>query len=74
MFISTVGDINRAIIILFIVYVVGAVMGVIRGWLFTLAGHRLVARLRKNLFKSIIRQDIAFFDVSRYVLFIVYNK
>lgn len=58
-------DINRSVITLFLIYVVGSIMAIIRGWLFTLAGHRLVARLRKMLFKSIIRQDIAFFDVSR---------
>ena len=34
-------------------------------WLFTVAGERVVARLRKDLFRSIIAQEISFFDQSR---------
>ena len=34
----------------------------IRGWLYTLAGERLVARFRKQLFAKIAHHDISFFD------------
>ncbi len=32
---------------------------------FQLAGQRVVARLRIDLFKSIIRQDVSFFDSNK---------
>ncbi|XP_067662747.1 uncharacterized protein [Haliotis asinina] len=47
------------------IYILGSVCSMIKGCLFTLAGHRLVARLRLKLFDSIIRQDVAFFDKNR---------
>ena len=37
----------------------------IRSWCFTLAGTRVVCRLRNTLFASIIRQEVAFFDTNR---------
>lgn len=55
------------ILILFGIYVGGAVCSFVRAYFFVLAGHRLVARLRKKLFGSIIQQEIAFFDESRWV-------
>ena len=44
------------------------VMGVatfIRAYMFTLAGERVVARLRRRLFNAIIVQEIAFFDATK---------
>ncbi|KAL4224048.1 hypothetical protein ACF0H5_017505 [Mactra antiquata] len=58
-------ELNRTVLTLFIIYVFGAVFSLARSWLFTLAGQRVVARLRKRLFLSIIKQDVAFFDTNR---------
>ncbi|XP_072348007.1 uncharacterized protein [Scyliorhinus torazame] len=58
-------DLDRMILILFGIYVGGAACSFIRAYLFVLAGHRLVARLRKRLFGSILKQEIAFFDENR---------
>jgi ATP-binding cassette subfamily B protein len=37
----------------------------LRAWLFTAAGERIVAQLRVRLFEAIVRQDIEFFDHRR---------
>eukprot|EP00730_Choanoeca_flexa_P006959 TRINITY_DN12253_c0_g1_i1.p1 TRINITY_DN12253_c0_g1~~TRINITY_DN12253_c0_g1_i1.p1 ORF type:complete len:792 (+),score=209.57 TRINITY_DN12253_c0_g1_i1:96-2471(+) len=58
-------NLNREIIILGIVYLVGAVASFVRSWLFTWAGQRLVARVRRDVFAAIVRQDISFFDTNR---------
>ena len=44
---------------------VGSVAAFLRSWLFTLAGQRLVARIRSMLFNAIVQQEIAFFDAER---------
>ena len=54
-------------IILLIVYVVGSLFAMFRNGLFTLAGQRLVARLRTQLFSHIVKQEVAFFDTTRYI-------
>lgn len=56
---------TRAVIILLIIYIVGAIFAFVRAWLFTLAGQRFVSRLRINLFAHIIEQEVAFFDENR---------
>lgn len=56
---------NKAIFQLLVLFAIGAVSGLVRGWLFTLAGHRVVVRLRSDVFASVVRQEIAFFDASR---------
>ncbi|KAK7087419.1 uncharacterized protein [Littorina saxatilis] len=58
-------ELNRTVLILVGIYIVGSIASMARAWLFVLAGQRMVARLRKNLFASVIRQDIAFFDTNR---------
>lgn len=60
-------DLTRTVLILLAIYTIGSLFAFIRAWVFTQAGMRLVARLRKQLFASIIKQEIAFFDDSRYV-------
>lgn len=60
-------ELNRTVLILVGIYIVGSIASMARAWLFVLAGQRMVARLRKNLFASVIRQDIAFFDTNRFV-------
>eukprot|EP00040_Diaphanoeca_grandis_P023287 m.126459 g.126459 ORF g.126459 m.126459 type:complete len:792 (-) comp29201_c0_seq1:136-2511(-) len=56
---------THLIMILGILYIGGAVASFFRSVLFTMAGQRLVARVRSDLFATIIKQEIAFFDVTR---------
>ena len=58
-------EVNRWILILFLIFAGGAVASMVRSWAFTLAGMRVVCRLREQLFGAIIRQDVAFFDTNR---------
>ena len=58
-------ELNRTVVILLLIYIAGAILGMFRSGLFTLVGQRMVARLRKELFTSIIQQEIAFFDTNR---------
>jgi ABC-type multidrug transport system fused ATPase/permease subunit len=53
------------IIVLSIAFVIGSIATFIRMSLFTIAGERIVARMRRNLFQSIMEQEIGFFDVTR---------
>jgi hypothetical protein len=69
---DTVGDdaskmrsLNQAVLDLAIIFVVGGVFSFIRGYLFTLAGERVVARLRRRLFARLVQQDIGFFDSNQ---------
>ncbi|XP_064613238.1 uncharacterized protein LOC135477020, partial [Liolophura sinensis] len=62
---KSMADLNMTVLTLLGIYIGGAIGSMFRSWLFTLAGHRFVARLRKNLYNNIIRQDIAFFDTNR---------
>ena len=62
---GSMSDLNNHIIILFVIYTVQSVASFVRAWLYTLAGQSIVARLRRDLFDKIIRQEIAFFDTSR---------
>ncbi|KAG2387218.1 hypothetical protein C9374_001550 [Naegleria lovaniensis] len=56
---------NEMALVLFgIVAAIGATTA-IRNFCFTFAGERAVARLRKNLFTSIIVQELGFFDVTK---------
>lgn len=47
------------------VFLLQAFFGMLRSWLFTVAGERVVAKLRSDLFSAILNQEIAFFDQSR---------
>jgi ABC-type multidrug transport system fused ATPase/permease subunit len=53
------------VLFLFVVFVVGSICTFIRGTCFTLAGERVVARMRKSLFASLVKQEIGFFDQMR---------
>uniref|UniRef100_A0A0K6S6H4 Uncharacterized protein n=1 Tax=Chromera velia CCMP2878 TaxID=1169474 RepID=A0A0K6S6H4_9ALVE len=53
---------NRTIFLLVIAMTAGSVFTMLRGAFFTLAGERVVARLRRRLFLSLVRQEIGFFD------------
>ncbi|XP_047971285.1 ABC transporter B family member 25 [Salvia hispanica] len=50
---------------IFTIVVIGSICTTIRAWLFSSASERVVARIRKNLFSHLVRQEIAFFDVTR---------
>lgn len=58
-------EMNRYIILISIILFIGSIAEGISSWLFDLAGERFVARLRKNLFRSISKQDIKFFDTNK---------
>ena len=54
-----------SIISLTIISLIGAICSMARGYLFTLAGQRVVARLRAALFIKIIENEIEFYDLTR---------
>ncbi len=56
---------NKVVLGLFVAFFIQAVAGSIRYYLFTLAGERIVIRLREKLYDSILKQDVAFFDFNR---------
>ncbi len=62
---SDLAPINQAAMLLFGVFVVQSAFAAVRAWSFTLAGERVVAQLRKDLFSAIVEQEMAFFDESR---------
>lgn len=57
--------IDGAALILLGLFAAGAVATALRSYLFTVAGERVVARLRQRLYTSLISQEIAFFDEHR---------
>lgn len=58
-------DFDTAALVLVIMFAVQAVFTMLRAWLFTVAGERVVARLRGDLYAAILGQEMAFFDNSR---------
>jgi ABC transporter fused permease/ATP-binding protein len=56
---------NAAAGLLLTLFLVQSVFAMVRSWLFTVAGERVVARLRSDLFAAVLRQDIGFFDQTR---------
>jgi len=58
-------ELRRVVVQLAAIFVVGGVFSFIRGYLFTLAGERVVARLRRALFRRLIVQEIGFFDETK---------
>jgi ABC transporter fused permease/ATP-binding protein len=54
--------VDRAAIFLFVVGVIAAIAGAARFVLFTVAGERVVARLRRDAYAKLLDQEIAFFD------------
>ena len=62
---ESIAKLNDTVIKLLLLFVVGSGFTFMRAALFTIAGERVVTRLRGRLFKSLIEQDIAFFDENR---------
>ena len=57
--------INGYALTLFLVFIGVGIATFFRSYLFTVAGERIVMRLQGELFESLMRQDIAFFDSHR---------
>ena len=58
-------DLAHVTMELIVIFIIGAFFSFWRGYLFTLAGERVVARLRKALFSHILSLEISFFDESK---------
>lgn len=59
------GMLHKALLMLSVLTIVGALASFVRAALLTIAGERLVNRLRQSVFAQMLRQDIEFFDVNR---------
>ncbi len=57
--------INRTAILMGVIFAVQAVAVALRYYLFSTAGERIVTRLREAVYRSVIEQEIAFFDARR---------
>jgi ABC transporter fused permease/ATP-binding protein len=57
--------IDRAALAMGAIFLVQAVAVALRYYLFSIAGERIVTRLREAVYRSIIEQEIAFFDARR---------
>jgi len=62
---SHYATLGRVTLQLIAIFAIGAFFAFWRGYLFTLAGERVVARLRKALFSHLLNLDIGFFDESK---------
>jgi len=47
------------------IFTLGGIFSFLRGCLYTLAGERIVARMRRELFCHLLRQDVSFFDKNK---------
>ena len=56
---------NKCILELGVIFVLGSVASFLRMYCFQLAGQRFVARIRVDVFRAIAGQEIAFFDTTR---------
>jgi ATP-binding cassette subfamily B protein len=57
--------INHAAVAMAIIFAVQAVAVALRYYLFSIAGERIVTRLREQVYRSIIDQEIGFFDARK---------
>jgi ABC transporter fused permease/ATP-binding protein len=55
--------INRAAVVMAIIFAIQAVAVALRYYLFTISGERIVTGLRETVYRSIIDQEIGFFDL-----------
>jgi ATP-binding cassette subfamily B protein len=58
-------SLNTGAVLLVLLFLAQSVFAMLRVWLFTTAGERIVANLRVGLFEAIVGQDIEFFDHRR---------
>jgi ABC transporter fused permease/ATP-binding protein len=59
------GLIDRAALGLIVIFTVQAVAVSLRYYFFSTIGEKVVARLREDVFRSLVRQEVAFFDERR---------
>jgi len=57
--------INRAAVAMAVIFAVQALAVALRYYLFSIAGERIVTRLRAHVYRSIIEQEIGFFDARK---------
>jgi len=57
--------INRAAVAMAVIFAVQALAVALRYYLFSIAGERIVTRLREHVYRSIIDQEIGFFDARK---------
>ncbi|XP_038053819.1 ABC transporter B family member 1-like [Patiria miniata] len=62
---KSMSAVNSTVLVLFLIFAGGSIASLLRSWAFTLAGYRVVCRIRRDLFAAIIRQEVAFFDINR---------
>jgi ABC transporter fused permease/ATP-binding protein len=58
-------ELDRAALMLLGIFAIGGLAAAARSYLFTVAGERVVARLRVDLYAAVMKQEIAFFDLRR---------
>ena len=56
---------DQAALVLLGVFAISGVATALRSYLFTVAGERVVARLRTDLYRAVMSQEIGFFDSRR---------
>ncbi|CAE1292594.1 ABC transporter B family member 1 [Acanthosepion pharaonis] len=62
---KSMSELNKTVLSLLGIYLGGSLASMVRSWIFSLTGQRVVARLRSQLFANIMKQEISFFDVTR---------
>ena len=58
-------SLDTGVILLVLLFLVQSPFAMLQSWLFTVAGERIVARLRTRLFDAILGKDMEFFDHRR---------
>ena len=58
-------SLNTGAVVLVLLFLAQSAFTMLRAWLFTASGERIVANLRVDLFEAIVGQDIEFFDHRR---------
>ena len=57
--------VDHTVALLITLFAISGVAGGLRAYLFNVSGERVVTRLRGDLFRALIHQEIAFFDAQR---------
>ncbi len=57
--------VNHSALVLLVLFGLNGIFTALRSYLFTVAGERVVARLRANLYSAIVQQEVGFFDERR---------
>jgi len=57
--------VNQWAVLLVVLFALTSVLTAVRMYFFTVAGERVVARLRRRLYSSLVNQEVGFFDAHR---------